>query len=116
MEDRFTCISKQFLEKETETNVNFSFWWQYMEMVSTMLFFTRAQHDGIWDLHLASFRQMIPFFTRYDHYNYARWGPIYLFDTDQLPENLKCEFMRGDFVVKCSAHSLNQVDPDQAQE
>ena len=85
-------------------------------MVSTMLLFTRAQRDGLWDLHLASFRQMIPFFTRYDHYNYARRGPIYLSDIDQLPEDLKCEFMRGNFVVKRSAYTFNQVDPDQTQE
>ena len=48
--------------------------------------------------------------------NYACWGPIYLSDIDQLPENLKCEFMRGNFAVKRSAHTFNQVDPDQAQE
>ena len=85
-------------------------------MVSTMLLFTRAQRDGLWDLHLASFRQMIPFFMRYDHYNYACWGPIHLSDVDQLPENLKCEFMRGNFVVKRSAHTFKKVGPDQAQE
>ena len=85
-------------------------------MMSTMLLFTGAQRDGLWDLHLVSFRQLIPFFMRYDHYNYAWWGPIYLSDTDQLPDNLKCEFMRGNFVVKRSAHTFNQVDPDQAHE
>ena len=74
-------------------------------MVSTMLPFTRTQRDGLWDRHLASFRQMIPFFMRYDHYSYARWGPIYLSDMNQLPENLKCEFMKGNFVVKPSAHT-----------
>ena len=78
--------------------------------------FTGTQRDGLWDLHLASFRQMIPFFMRYDHYNYAGWDPIYLSDIDQLPENLKCEFMIGNIVVERKTHTFNQVVPDQAQE
>ena len=67
----------EFLTVESE-NANFKFWWQYIEMVSTLLLFTRAQREGIWELHLASFLKMIPLFMRYDHFNYARWGIVYL--------------------------------------
>ena len=49
------------------------FWWKYIEMVNILLRFTRAQRDGLWELHLSAFRDMLPFFHRYDHTNYARW-------------------------------------------
>ena len=87
-----------------------------MDMISTLLLFTRAQRDGIWELHLEAFRRMLPYFMRYDHYNYARWGPVYLAEMHQLPAAVLSEFQKGNFVVKRSARQFNQVDPDQAQE
>ena len=57
---------------------------------------------------------MLPYFKRYDHLNYARWGPVYLVETHQLPEPVLSEFKRGTFVVKSRcAHKFSQVDPDQ---
>ncbi len=53
---------------------------------------------------------------RYDHYNYARWGPVYLTEMHQLPTPVLSEFEKGNFVVKRSTRKFNQVDPDQAQE
>ena len=105
----------EFVTVESE-NANFKFWWQYIEMVSTLLLFTRAQREGIWELHLASFLKMIPLFMRYDHFNYARWGIVYLSEMKQLPDEVKEEFVKGNFVVKCSSNKFNQVDPDHAQE
>ena len=52
---------------------HFQFWWKYIEMVNILLRFTRAQRNGLWELHLSAFRDMLPFFHRYDHTNYARW-------------------------------------------
>ena len=87
-----------------------------MEMVSTLLMFTRAQRDGDWELYMTAFRKMIPFFFLYDHQNYARWGVIYIALMMQIPEEIKEEFLKGNFVVKCSKQSFSQVDPDHAQE
>ncbi|KAK2164242.1 hypothetical protein LSH36_67g03032 [Paralvinella palmiformis] len=36
------------------------------------------QRDGSWDLHLYVFKRMLPFLSRYDHVNCARWGTVYL--------------------------------------
>ena len=52
----------------------------------------------------------------YDHTNYARWGPVYLAQMMQLPEEVKTEFDKGNWVVKGSPRRFNQVDPDQSQE
>ena len=62
----------QFTKEKSEKSANYTFWWNYMEMVSTLLMFTRAQRDGIWNLYISSFKKMIPFFFQYDHQNYAR--------------------------------------------
>ena len=53
---------------------------------------------------------------RYNHLNYARWGPVYLAEMHQLPQPVLSEFQKGNFVVKRSPHNFNQVDPDHATE
>lgn len=95
---------------------NFQFWWQYMNMVCILLRFIRAQRDGLWDLHVVTFRQMLPYFHRYDHTNYARWGCVYLAEMQTLPDEVKDEFLKGNFVVKGSDQRFNQVSPDHSQE
>ena len=41
---------------------------------------------------------------------------MYLNEMHQLPTSVKMEFENGNFVVKGSPSSFNQVDPDQSQE
>ena len=33
----------------------------------------------------------------------------------QIPNEIKNEFVKGDFVVECSKQKFSQVDPDHAQ-
>ena len=94
-----------------EEDATFQYWWQYMEMVCILLRFIRADREGIWNLHLESFREMLPYFHRYDHTNYARWGPVYLNEMRQLPMEIEEEFQQGNFVVKETAGTFNQVSP-----
>ena len=88
-QDIFKNILNDFVESRCN-DVNFCFWWQYMDKVSILLQYTRAQSDGIWELHLHSFNLMLPYFKRYDHLNYARWVPVYLAEMiDLFCQNLK---------------------------
>ena len=96
---------------------HFQFWWKYIEMVNILLRFTRAHRDGLWELHLSAFRDMLPFFLRYEHTNYARWGCVYLEEMRNLPTDVEEEFKKGNFVVKGSGcRTFNHVVPDQSQE
>lgn len=104
-----------FLETKDD-DVTFKFWWQYLNMVSILLKFIRAQREGLWDSHLDAFHAMLPYFHRYDHFNYARWGTVYLSEMNQLPEDIAHEFRQGNFVVKGSDNLFNQVDPDHSLE
>lgn len=122
VEDLVTLLSSEEFKGTIEAfvtvndNPNFRFWWGYMEMVHILLLFPPAQRDGIWDLHLCVFQQMLPYFMQYNHINYARWGTIYLNEMHQLPQPVKREFEAGNFVVKRSLHHFSQVDPDHSQE
>ena len=60
----------------------------YMEMVETLLDFQRANHDGIWKLHVDSLAKMLPWLTIYDHTNYSRLGPVYLTEMKLLATNV----------------------------
>ena len=55
-------------------NPNFKFWWSYMQMVQILLLFTRAQIDGIWELHLSVFRSMLPYFMSVDTFSSKQMG------------------------------------------
>ena len=90
--------------------------WQYMEMFSILLLFTRAQRECILELYVTSFTSMIPLFMRHNHYNYARWRTIYVAEIKELPEEINEELVKGGFVVKCSTNMFNQVDPNHTQE
>ena len=114
--DRFQQAMKEFAEDLIADDPTAEFWWNYMTMVSILLCFTRAQRDGLWDLHLYAFKRMLPFFVRYDHINYARWGSVYLAEMSDLPQEVLHEFQEGNFVVKRTDRQFNQVSADQSTE
>ena len=111
-----TCVFQINAFINTKEDYTFKHWWQYMHMVNILLLFTRAQRDGIWELHLSSFKDMLPYFHRYDHTNYAHWGPVFLELMHQLSKEVENKFRRGNFVVKGSEKAFNQVDPDHSLE
>lgn len=113
---RFSEVISSFIQTIVEKNHTSQFWWNYIEMVGILLQFIRAQRDGLWELHKFAFSRMLPFFFRYDHTNYARWGSIYLAEMEQIPEPVLAEFLDGNFVVKETKGRFNQVDPDHSQE
>ena len=46
--------------------------------------FIRATREVNWDLHLAAFRDMLPWFFITDRVNYARYGSAYLLEMTAL--------------------------------
>ena len=59
---------------------------------------------------------MLPFFFRYDHVNYARWGTVYLAEMWTLPPNVLLQFQLGNFVLKSTDRCFYQVSSDQSTE
>lgn len=68
-------FAKQFnlyVAEKCAKSATYSLWNSYLEMVSLLLSFIRATRTSNWNLHLASLRQMLPYFFAYDRNNYAR--------------------------------------------
>ena len=80
--DRFTAtltMYQPFIEKERLETPTFDYWSSYI------LFYLRAARKGDWKLHLASLRQILPWFLAYDRVNYAIYLPAYISEMDSLP-------------------------------
>ncbi len=70
-------------------------------------------------MHSIVIQTMIPWFAVYDHVNYTRWGLVYLADMTILPITAPTvweEFKNGNFVVKNTQKTFNQLSVDQALE
>ena len=61
--------------------------------------YTRAKREGDWLLHLAAFRQMIPYFFAAGHFNYARYGSYYLRSMENVPQHELDHFLKGEHVM-----------------
>jgi len=97
-------------------NPKFMLWSTDMSMVKILLDFIRAERSGNWMQHVEAFTAMLPWFTIYDHTNYARWGPVYLADIKSWRRQLHAEFPDGKIVVKRTKRRFYQVLADQAIE
>ena len=53
-------------------------WLQYLEQVSLIKLFLRAERTGQWDLHLYCVRDILPYFHAAGHLHYAKAAQIYL--------------------------------------
>ena len=67
--------------------------------VLLMMNFIRAEREGDWLLHLATFRDMIPFYFAAGHMNYARYGLYYLRSMEKLPPHILSHFLKGEHVM-----------------
>ncbi|XP_031340958.1 uncharacterized protein LOC116169072 [Photinus pyralis] len=107
---------RDFIDSQSPT---FQLWCSYLNMVETLLEFLYSERTGKWELHLQSFRKMLPMFFAYDHTHYARWGSVYLCDMKNLSliaPAVHKEFLNGHFVVKKSKGGFNHISVDQALE
>jgi len=100
-----------FLEERSQQSKTVKLW---VDVVIKPMFITmayiRAEREGDWLLHLAAFRQMIPYFFAAGHFNYARYGSYYLRSMQKLPHHVVLDhFLKGKHVV----HHLRGLWSDQ---
>ena len=79
----------QVIHQAHSDNPNFKMWSTYISMIEILLDFIRAERSGNWMQHVEAFTAMLPWFTIYDHTNYARWGPVYLADMKLIEKTTK---------------------------
>lgn len=61
-----------------------AFWFSFLEMIETLLAFTRSLRIGNWNMQLAATKKMLPWFFAYDRQNYSRYLTLYLSDMVKL--------------------------------
>ena len=64
------------------------------------MIYVRAEIEGDWPLHIAAFRQMVPYFFAAGHVHYARYGLHYLRSMESLPDSILANFMKGEHVMQ----------------
>ena len=117
-----TPLTEQFNSFKTKgrkSSFMFAFWDEYLEMVSLMRTFIRAERPGDWSLHLNATAGMMPYFCSMDRMNYSRWLPVYIADMNSLPEMHPVvyeEFMNGNHAVSRFKQAFAQVWTDMALE
>ena len=68
--------------------------------VLLMMAYIRAEREGDWLLHLATFRRMLPYYFAAGHVNYARYGLHYLRSMENLPPHILSLFLQGQHVTR----------------
>ena len=80
-------------------------WLQYLDMVSILQRFIKAERMANWKLHLRTVQDMLPYFAASGHSLYAKFAYVYLQLMLRLPETHPAahrKFMEGYHVVRCS--------------
>jgi len=89
----------------------------WVDVVIKPMFITmayiRAEREGDWLLHLAAFRQMIPYFFAASHFNYARYGSYYLRSMEKLPQHVLDHFLKSEHVTHHLRGLWNGIWSDQ---
>ena len=113
MEDlHLNNLFASFKEEKRSKSQTFRFGDMYIHMIELLLQFIRAERTADWLMHLSSTAGMAPFFFAIDRTNYSRWIPIYLSDTNKLPEShpaVYAEFMAGNHAVSHASNPLRHV-------
>ena len=98
----------------------FVFWSNFLSMVELLLAFIRATREGNWELHLASFREILPFFFALNHFNYARYGAYYFCTIKELASThptVHRQLTQGQFGVQLSnKNPFAKIPEDQSIE
>ena len=59
-------------------------WLQYLEMISILQTFIKAERTGNWQLHLKTIHRMLPYLAATGHHNYTRALHLYLSSMSKL--------------------------------
>ena len=103
----------QILETEASKSQTTKLWVDVLiKPVLLTMMFVRAECEGDWPLHLASYKQMLPYFFAAGHVTYARYGLCYLREMERLPKEVLSHFTKGEHVMHHSAGLWNGIWSD----
>ena len=80
--------------------------------VILMMQFVRAEREGDWPLHLSAATAMLPYFGAAGHWNYFRYGTVYIMKMEKMLMDLLKHFMKGDHVMRHQPGLWNAIWSD----
>ncbi|KAF4527646.1 hypothetical protein B566_EDAN010870, partial [Ephemera danica] len=86
---------EQYLSTRGCTHRTTKLWFLYMQLITIIKLFIRAERTGDWELHLYCVRKMIPYFHSCSRLNYAKSAHLYL----QNMDNLKSKMSSKDYEL-----------------
>ena len=109
----------EWLAQKSETSTMTLYWKNILEMQIHILIFIRALSESNFELYVVSLKSLMKWFFALDHYNYARWLSVYLFDLLSLKNSLPdiCQnFKDGHFSYQKSNREFPIIALDQVHE
>ena len=101
--------------KQTMTTRTAMLWLQYLDMVSILQRFIKAERMANWKLHLRTVQDMLPYFAASGHSLYAKSAHVYPQIMLRLPQthpDAHQKFMEGYHVVRRSDMFWAGLSPD----
>lgn len=80
--------------------------------VLLMMMYVRAEREGEWALHIEVVKQIMPYFFAAGHFNYARYGLVYLREMQKLPQEILTHFLKGNHVMHHNSGLWNGIWSD----
>ncbi len=74
-----------------------------------MMKFVQTERESNFYLHLKSVEEALPYFFSAGHINYARYGVYYLRQMEILPNDVLCQFERGEHTIHLKAGIWNGI-------
>ena len=95
------------------------YWHLILSLEFDILLYVRSLRESNFLLHVQVLRNMMKCFFAFDHFNYARWLSVHLYDLMNI--HLFCpdvynEFMNGNFAYQKSGRKFSKISPDQVHE
>ena len=113
----YVCM--YWCSSRAELYPQFKFWLLILQLELAVLVYVRAIREGDFKLYVDALTKIASLFFALDHTNYARWIPVHLRDKVTLKDvhpKVFAEFLKGNFVVKKTAHRFSAIAIDQGHE
>ena len=105
--------------QESTRSPQFLYWNLTLQFEMTLLAFVRACRTSDFEMYTKSLEEMLKWYFRLDHQNYARWGTVHWIDLQEMKvrnPDVYREFSNGKFTVRKSERAFSDIALDQGHE
>ncbi len=92
-------LYQEYTRNTAESNILFSFWSTYIELVQMLMSFIRATRESNWALHLSTLKSMLPWFFATDRVNYSRYASCFWLEMNCLGNTHPCKHLYAIYYI-----------------